>query len=58
MEVVAGTRPLRMIRQIAAIRNKLMEMRKDSLNLYKDKLQQRQAGKTHMQRVSRITQIH
>jgi hypothetical protein len=55
-EVVAGTSPPRMIREIAAIPSKLMETLKHSLNRHKDKLQQRQVVKTHTQHVSTIFQ--
>lgn len=58
MEVVAGTRLLRMIREIAAIPSKLMEMLKDSPNHYKGKHQQHQGEKTHTQHVSTVFQIH
>lgn len=48
----------RMIREIAAIPSKLMEVPKDSLNHNKGKLQQRQGAKTHTQHVSTAFQTH
>ncbi len=57
MEVVVGTN-LRMIREIAAIPSKLMEVLKHILNRNKGKLQQRQEAKTHTQHVSTAFQTH
>lgn len=55
---MAGTNLPRMIREIAAIPSKLMEVLKDSLNQYKGRLRQRQGEKTHTQHVSTVFQTH